>query len=156
MFSQFVTKEADLRRLSDKIQYRKNLSVAHTHKYVNEIIKCNRHLYIQYLSSIILCEMSSKLHENIHTHRHLFYCKCYKKNLIFLCFLPEENSNKTFKQQKKVQRRTESERLCSLEVFFTLLFGLSRDQFRVFVQHKQHHTKRNKLSHNSASQLYPS
>ena len=39
--------------------------------------------------------------------------------------------------------------------FFTLLFGLSRDQFRVFVQHKQHHTKRNKLSHNSASQLYP-
>ena len=46
MFSQFVTKEADLRRLSDKIQYRKNLSVAHTHKYVNEIIKCNRHLYI--------------------------------------------------------------------------------------------------------------
>ena len=28
------------------IQYRKNLSVSHTHKYVNEIIKCNRHLYI--------------------------------------------------------------------------------------------------------------
>ena len=66
----------------------------HTHKYVNEIIKCNRHLYISVLNNFVWNVLKTSWK---HTHRHLFYCKCYKKNLIFLCFLPEENSNKTFK-----------------------------------------------------------